>query len=182
MRASEKSRTLSLAMPKRSLKHVDWQALRDLIAKGATLKDLASAFDIPYRTLVARSYRERWNVAAIRANLPIRSDKNGRKDSNQGAHLNAIRNGVILPMAKLANFWQAADVDTLRSENQRFMSFCSVAIKLLNGNEPDQRQAVASVNLTLLAAPSPLQGAVREVLTTSDVNRSDDDTSSARTG
>jgi hypothetical protein len=157
-------------MPKRNLRNVDWQALRDLIAKGMTLKQLATTFDIPYRTLVSRSYRERWNVMAIRANLPPRS-KTERKDMHSDdLRLEAIKNGVTLPLVKLANFYQSADVELLRNDSTRFMAFVSASLKLLSLNGAKQAEGnTPVVNLTLLAArPAELAAAqVREVETDS---------------
>src|SRR5215475_889731 len=150
-------------MPARSYKHIDWQSLRDLIQKGASLKQLASTFDIPYRTLVSRSYRERWNVMAIRANLPPRS-KTERKDSRPDVRLTALRNGVTLPLVKLANFYQSADVALLRKESTKFLAFVHASLKLLSLEDAKQAEAAdKTVNLALLALRPSAPDQAREI-------------------
>lgn len=153
-------------MPKRSFKHVDWQALRQLIAKGVSLKQLSTTFDIKYQTLLSRSYRERWNVAAIRANLPPKSRAEiQRKDSCPDARLLALRNGVTLPLVKLANFYQSADVDLLRKDSTRFMAFVHASLKLLSLNDAKQAEGnTKQLNLAVLALkPEAMAKVTREI-------------------
>jgi hypothetical protein len=137
---------------KQRRRNVDWAALRELIAQGVTMRELAKTFDIPYRTLAARSYRERWNVMAIRANLPPRS-KTDRKDAKrtENAHTDAIRNGTLLPLVKLANFYQGADVALLRTEHSKFLAFAHAAMKFLDSNDPKSSSTHPTINLQLLA-------------------------------
>lgn len=135
--------------PRRSFKHVNWQSLRELIAHGATLEQLAKQFDIPYRTLASRSYRERWNVHALRANLPPQS-KTRRKDHDPN-QLKIVRNGVLLPLVKLASYYSALDVQSLRSEQAQFLQFANTALKVLQSNDPKHAGPNASINLALLS-------------------------------
>jgi len=101
---------------------------------------------------------------AIRANLPPRS-KTERKDSQPHAQLAALQTGVMLPLVKLANFYQSADVALLRNDSARFMAFVNAALKVIQLNDAKQAESSPTINLTVLAArPMELaQAQTREV-------------------
>lgn len=144
--------------------HINWTQLRELIAQGASMRELAKTFGINYYTLAGRSYRERWNVMAIRANLPPRSKaEKHRKDSSPDLRINAVKNGVTLPLVKLANYYQSANVETLLSDSTKFFAFVHAALKFLSFN--DNRSGNSqhpTVNLQLLAM-SPNAWKPREI-------------------
>jgi hypothetical protein len=157
-------------MPKRDLSHVDWRALRELIAKGMTLKELAKMSGISYRTLCSRSHRERWNVMAIRANLPTRSMTERKDLVGKDLRMEALKNGVTVPLVKLANFYQSADLQLLRNDSARFMAFVNAALKVLSWNDAKQAEVKNPViNLNVLAArPAELAAAQAREVETAD--------------
>jgi hypothetical protein len=162
---------------RRSHAHVDWKSLRDLIAQGSTLKELSKAFDIPYRTLQDKSYREQWNVAAIHANLPRRTPQQQaalEQAARQVPDLlpeqaQRIKNNFTSALLKASEFYKNADSDLLRKDSRQVLQFIYAASKLLGWNDPKSASGqTPTFNLQLLAQPAQLAVSVaREVVTDS---------------
>jgi hypothetical protein len=150
--------------------HIDWKALRDLITQGATLREISKVYNIPYQTLACRSYRERWNVAAMQKNLsfPRGRSKNQKDLINQAAqhpvdHLptlyREIRSNFGSVLLRLSQFYYQAPIDTLRKDSRQILQNIYAASKLLADNEArSANQQFPTVNLQLLTVkPQALQ-------------------------
>jgi hypothetical protein len=136
--------------------NVNWQLLRELLVKGFSYEEVAQSYNVKLRTLVARSYRERWNISGVRAANRIPRPKTERKDSRPQVQTEIVKNGVTLPLVMLANYYQTLDIADLRKEQAAFLSFASTALKLLSSNDPKQSGDGRSVNLQVLAQ-GPIQ-------------------------
>lgn len=161
---------------KRKYAHVDWVAIRQLVQQGLTLKQISEATGIKRNTLMARSTREHWNVMAIRAGLRLpRDSSRAIPEPRPDAHLVAIKNGITLPLVKLARFYQNADLDLLRNDTAKFIAFVNASLKLLSLDDPKlSDRSKTTVNLQVLASipasPVPAQpGQVLEVVASQPV-------------
>ena len=168
-------------MPKRTYTHVNWATVRALAQQGVSLADLAKQFDVNYHAMLKRSYRERWGVAAIRANLPPASPEiraQLRQAADEASKQLAIYGASArLNAAKtLAEYFEyyakrkATKPPLSRKDAQNYAVLLKTSCLFFGWNGAKQGEGTNPViNLNVLAArPAELAAAqVREVVTDS---------------
>jgi hypothetical protein len=168
-------------MPGRSYAHVDWHLIKSLALQGVSLAELAKRFDIGYRAILARSSRQKWRIAAVRAQVPPLDPETKKllKERSLNAHKEITRLSTDCRakaakiLGKFFDYYDSAHPELISDNSQSIAAMVAVATKFFAWNDGKLAEGRPSLNLAVLALkPEGLARVVHEVgvqrLTNSD--------------
>jgi hypothetical protein len=120
---------------------------------------LSKTFDVPYRTLISRSYRERWNVAGIKHGLPRRTKEQQSQLEQVARETHAmlpefareIHANFTQVLLRVSRSYKDCSIDSLKKDSRQVLQFVYAASKLLGWNDVRSPNQSPTVNLQLLA-------------------------------
>lgn len=169
-----------------SLSHIDWPGIRKLAMQGISLAQLAKQFGIKHHTIIKRSQREHWNLAAVRARIPVPSPQERKALQAQALQatqqLAIYSNRCRLNAAKILDtflaYYAERKAQAIKKDSPEIASILKTASSFFAWDDAKQGGGNTPViNLNVLAA-RPAELAAAQVVQVHDVATAPDSKSS----